>query len=268
MGGRLDATNVVRPLAAVITPIGFDHMEFLGNTLVKIAGEKAGIIHRGAVVLTSNDDARVLGVLRRRAEKFGNRFLVVDGEHDTPLRGAFQRRNAALAVRTAEELAARFPSITAASIARGVAETRWRGRLERLDVGGKEIWVDGFHNAHALAAVAPFLAQLPRPRLVVFGIMSDKDVHDVARELFPMFDAAITTEPYPPRSMSAASLAELAHTLGVPAAAEPEPRAALARALASAEPTIVVGGSLYLAGEAIAFLDAQRMQERRDEQQP
>jgi len=203
MGGRLDATNVVRPLAAIITPIGFDHMEFLGNTIAKIAGEKAGVIHRGAVVLTSNDDPRVLAILRRRAKKFGTRFVLVDGEHDTPLRGDFQRRNAALAVRAAEELAAHFPSITSASIERGVADTRWRGRLERVDVRGHEVWVDGFHNAHALAAVAPFLERLPRPRLVVFGIMSDKDVHDVARRLFPMFDAAIATEPYPPRSMRA-----------------------------------------------------------------
>ncbi|MCU1349410.1 MAG: tetrahydrofolate synthase [Acidobacteria bacterium] len=264
MGGRLDATNVVRPLAALITPIGFDHMEFLGTTLARIAGEKAGVIHRGAVVLTSNDDPRVIGILRRRSEKFGNRFVVVDGEHDTPLAGGFQRRNAALAVRAAGELAEHFPSITKETIERGVAETRWRGRLERIDVGGKRVWVDGFHNAHALAAVAPFLERLPRPRLVVFGIMSDKDVHDVARRLFPMFDAVITTEPYPPRSMSAESLAELARTIGVRAEAEPEPRAALQRALASGEGTIVVGGSLYLAGAAIEFLDEQH----RREQQP
>jgi dihydrofolate synthase/folylpolyglutamate synthase len=264
MGGRLDATNVVRPLAAIITPIGFDHMEFLGNTIAKIAGEKAGVIHRGAIVLTSNDNPRVLAILRRRAEKFGNRFVIVSGEHDTPLRGEFQRRNAALAVRAAEELAARFPSITKSTIERGVAETRWRGRLERIEVRGREVWVDGFHNAHALAAVAPFLAQLPRPRLVVFGIMSDKDVHDVARELFPMFDAAITTEPYPPRSMSAEALAEIARGLGVRAVAEPEPRAALERALESGERTIVVGGSLYLAGAAIEYLDA----ERRRQQEP
>src|ERR1700682_5411961 len=149
MGGRLDATNVVRPLAAIITPIGIDHTEFLGRTLRKIAMEKAGVIHRAAVVLTSNDDPLVLDVLARRAAKFGNRFVVVDGEHDTPLEGPFQRRNAALAVRAAEELRERFPKITPESIARGVAETRWRGRLERIETGGKEVWIDGCHNAHA-----------------------------------------------------------------------------------------------------------------------
>src|SRR5262249_18722718 len=129
MGGRLDATNVVTPIAALITPVGFDHMEYLGNTLRKIAREKAGIIHRSAVVLTSNDDPAVLDVLRKRAETFGDRFVVVAEEHDTPLTGDFQWRNAALAVRAAEELRAALPQITPESIARGVRATRWRGRL-------------------------------------------------------------------------------------------------------------------------------------------
>src|SRR5260221_5802973 len=123
MGGRLDATNVVRPVAAVITPIGLDHTEYLGRTPRKIAMEKAGVIHRGAIVLTSNTDPAVAGVIERRAEAFGNRFVVVDGEHDTPLDGPFQRRNAALAIRTAEELREVLPKITPETIARGVAGT-------------------------------------------------------------------------------------------------------------------------------------------------
>src|ERR1041385_8394331 len=90
MGGRLDATNVVRPIAALITPIGLDHTEFLGNTIRKIAAEKAGVIHRGAIVLTSNSDPVVLGVLQRRAAKFHDRFIVVRDEHSTPLAGDFQ----------------------------------------------------------------------------------------------------------------------------------------------------------------------------------
>ena len=94
MGGRLDATNVVRPLAAVITPIGIDHTEYLGNTIRKIAAEKAGVIHRGTIALTSNDEPISLDVIRKRAHKFGNRFVHVTEEHDTPLTGPFQRRNA------------------------------------------------------------------------------------------------------------------------------------------------------------------------------
>lgn len=257
MGGRLDATNVVRPLAALITPIGFDHTEFLGTTIRQIAGEKAGVIHRGAIVLTSNDDPRVLGVLRHRAAMFGNPFHVVTSRHPTPLRGDFQERNAALAVRAAEELAPLLPRITRESIERGVSETRWRGRLEKIKRDGKTIWIDGGHNAHAVAAIVPFIAQhVPPPRLLVFGIMSDKNIAEVTSALFPLFDAIIATEPYPPRSESASRLADLAGDRGI---ADPDPKRAIEQALASRFHSIVIAGSLYLAGTAIEFFDARRI---------
>lgn len=251
MGGRLDATNVVRPLAALITPIGFDHMEFLGTTIRSIAAEKAGVIHRGAIALTTNDDPAVLDVLRRRAAAFGGSLIQVTEEHETPLAGAFQRRNAGLAVRAARELIPLLPRISEESIERGVASTAWRGRLERMSVAGKEIWIDGGHNAHAVAATAPFFdAHVPRPRLLVFGVMSDKDVAPVTDALYPLFDTIITTEPYPPRSASAASLATVPGSV-----AEPDPDAAFRLALAAPERSVVVTGSLYLAGAAIAFFD-------------
>ncbi len=245
MGGRLDATNVVRPLASVITPVAFDHMEYLGDTIRKIAAEKAGVIHRGAIVLTSSDDPEVLAVIRKRAEKFGNPFIHVTEEHSTPLEGAFQRRNAGLAVRAAREL-----KIAEDAIQRGIANTRWRGRLERTDVMDKTIWIDGGHNAHAALAIAPFIeSSVPRPRTLVFGIMSDKDVDAVKETLFPLFDRIITTEPYPPRSMPAEELG------GIPIS---QPDQAFQAALDSPEPSIVVAGSLYLAGAALAFFDKIR----------
>jgi dihydrofolate synthase/folylpolyglutamate synthase len=266
MGGRLDATNVVRPLAAVITPIGFDHREYLGNTISQIAREKAGVIHRGAVVLTSNDDRRALAVIRRRAAMFGSPVHVVTEMHPTPLPGAFQERNAALAVRAAEELRPALPKITPQSIERGVAATRWRGRLEAIELDGRKLWIDGGHNAHAIAAIAPFIRdRIAAPRLLVFGIMSDKDVADVTAALFPMFDSIIVTEPYPPRSTPVAELVTIANGMSIEVAADPEPEAAFTRALASGYRSILIAGSLYLAGAAIGFFDAHRKQER-DEQ--
>lgn len=248
MGGRLDATNVVRPLASVITPIGLDHTEFLGTTVRRIAAEKAGIIHRGAIVLTSDDDPVVLEVLRRRAEKFGNRFIHVTGEHDTPLPGSFQRRNAGLATRAARELASLLPLIDERSIAIGAERTKWRGRLEELRVGGKRIWIDGGHNLHAVDQTAPYFeATVPRPRLLVFGMMRDKNVEPVVDRLFPLFDRVIATEPYPPRSVPANEFE------GAIAIASPDD--AFRAALEAPEPSIVVTGSLYLAGAAIAFFD-------------
>jgi dihydrofolate synthase/folylpolyglutamate synthase len=246
MGGRLDATNVVQPIASVITPVGMDHMEYLGNTLRAIAREKAGVIHRGAVVLTSNDDPVVLEVLRARAAKFGNRFFHVTEKHETPLAGDFQKRNAGLAVRTAREL-----GIDERATDEGVRKTVWRGRLERIEHAGKTIWIDGGHNAHAIAETAPFFdANVPRPRVLVFGIMSDKAVAPVVERLFPLFDRIIATEPYPPRSVRADAFAG--------ATAIPDPEQAFAAALASPERSIVITGSLYLAGAAIAFFDKIR----------
>jgi len=266
MGGRLDATNVVRPIAALIAPIGLDHTEFLGNTLRKIAAEKAGIIHRGATVLTSNSDPGVVAVLRRRAEKFGNPFHIVTGDEvgEIPLAGDFQRQNAALAARAAEELIPVLPRITAQSIERGVSTTQWRGRLERIDVAGKQVWVDGCHNAHAAVAIAPFVdTMLPGPRLLVFGIMSDKNVAAVTSTLFPLFHEVVTTEPFPPRSTNADVLAQLALGFDIPATAVRDPKEAVRRALQSRYRTVLVAGSLYLAGAAIEVLDAEREKKQR-----
>lgn len=251
MGGRLDATNVVRPVAALITPVSFDHMEFLGNTIRKIAAEKAGVIHRGAIVLTSNDDPVVLEVLRKRAETFGNRFIHVTEEHGTPLQGEFQKRNVGLAVRAAREL-----GISEEAIERGVARTRWRGRLEKLELRGKTVWIDGGHNAHAARAIAPFIeANVPRPRTLVFGIMRDKDVEAVKSALYPLFDRIITTEPYPPRSTPATELGGIA---------VPEPEQAFAAAMRAPESAIVVAGSLYLAGAALAYFDRERGEDEQE----
>jgi dihydrofolate synthase/folylpolyglutamate synthase len=248
MGGRLDATNVVKPLAALITPVGIDHTEYLGNTIRKIAAEKAGVIHRGTITLTSNDDPIILDVIRKRAAKFGNRFVHVTEEHDTPLIGSFQRRNAGLAVRAARELVASLSLITKETIARGVRNTRWRGRLEHLQVRGKDIWIDGGHNAHAIAETSEFFdANVPHPRLLVFGMMSDKDVDAVTTRLFPLFDRIIATEPYPPRSVRAETFRG--------AIAIPDPDEAFHAALDAPEPSVVITGSLYLAGAAIAFFD-------------
>lgn len=266
MGGRLDATNVVRPIAALITPVGLDHTEFLGTTIRKIAAEKAGVIHRGAIVLTSNDNPIALVVIRKRAAKFGSPFHHVTETHATPLAGAFQEGNAALAVRAAEKLRPVLAKITTDSIERGVAATRWRGRLEKLERGSKGIWIDGGHNAHAIRAILPFVAErIPAPRLLVFGIMSDKDVADVTALLFPLFESIIATEPYLPRSVAAEDLVAQAQHMSIGATAEPDPSRAIARALASGYRSIVIAGSLYLAGAAIDFFDAHGDEQRSEQ---
>ncbi len=280
MGGRLDATNVVRPIASLITPIGLDHTEWLGATIPKIAREKAGIIHRGSLAITSADDPEAVAVIAARAAKVGaplhrlEREVSIEGLRAgargiafryrrgtavlrlrSPLAGEHQAQNVALAARAAELLARGLPRIDARAIEAGVASTRWRGRLERFEVGEAQVWVDGGHNPHALRRVARFVARhVPRPRTLVFGVLREKDYEEMAEILFPLFDAVILTEPESERAVDARDAKTRLAARFPRLRAIRRPRAAIRAALASA-PSVLVCGSLYLAGEAIAMLD-------------
>ncbi|MGK2859181.1 MAG: bifunctional folylpolyglutamate synthase/dihydrofolate synthase, partial [Thermoanaerobaculia bacterium] len=281
MGGRLDATNVVRPLASVIASIGLDHTEWLGKTVRKVAREKAGIIHRGSVAVTSTRDPAALEVIEKRANRLdvpfhplhrecrisritadekGVAFTLESPEGrlrlESPLAGRHQVENVALAARTAELIRPRFPRLDRRAIVRGVSATRWRGRLERFAIGESAVWVDGAHNLQAAERVAAFVGEaLPRPRTLVFGVLRDKQYEAIADLLFPLFDRVILTEPDSERALGARdALAQFAPRFDVPMEAEPRPRMALRKAIRDGE-TVLVCGSLYLAGEAIATLD-------------
>jgi dihydrofolate synthase / folylpolyglutamate synthase len=284
MGGRLDATNVVTPVAALISPIGLDHTEYLGTTFRKIAFEKAGVIHRGSIALTSNRDPVVLDVIEKRCRRFGVPLHEVQRECkvsraevgrdrlrfrlttpsvsyplDSPLVGEHQIENVMLAVRGAEVLREAFPRIDRRSIARGVSSTAWRGRLERMQLGTTEVWVDGAHNAHAARRIAGFIeSSIPAPRTLVFGIMADKDVHEVAHILFPLFDRVIVTRADPARGAGTALLQSVGEQIGLRVDAAGDPPRAIRRALAGAPRAVLVCGSLYLAGSALGFLDRLR----------
>jgi dihydrofolate synthase/folylpolyglutamate synthase len=280
MGGRLDATNVTRPLAALITAVGIDHVEYLGHTLRSIAREKAGVIHRGTVALTSNVDEKVLAVIRRRAAVFDVPLHLTSRDSEvsasrladsgteltlrtphrsfrlvSPLAGAHQIENIVLAVRGAEELAARLDRINVPAIEKGVAETRWRGRLERFLVDDRTIFVDGAHNAHAVRRILPFIEALPQPRLLVFGVMGDKDVEELTESLFPCFQRIILTRPNSDRAADPERLASLAARSAAAVEIFERPEEAFRRALAAPERTALIAGSLYLAGSAVEFLD-------------
>jgi len=281
MGGRLDATNVTRPLAALITPLAMDHQEFLGDTIEKIAREKAGVIHRGSTAVTSVRDLRALGVIRRRARRVGVelnetardcrvsrtaqdadgiafRLVTPAGRYElrTPLAGAHQCDNVALAVRGAEELRTTFPSITRKAIVDGVSKTVWRGRLERFDLPHGAIWVDGGHNEDAIRTIVPFVEErIPLPRCLVFGIMRDKDWESVARLLFPYFDRIILTKPDKLRGCDPRELARFATIDRRRVTVRVRPEDAVALAMEESWPATLVCGSLYLAGTAIGVLD-------------
>lgn len=308
LGGRLDATNIVDPLVSIITDIGIDHTEFLGNTLGEIAREKAGILRENGVLVTLSqhpeanaaigemavsrnvrgvDAARCLpprelmtmgGVRAQGGSPLPrNEYdLSIEGQiiHiDSPLAGAHQQRNLALAVASALELRANhgFGTITNAAIEEGVRTTVWPGRLEWIvsTRGHAPLLVDVAHNPAGAWTLRAVLSQLPEsmPRTLVFGSLADKPVEEMAKVLFPLFDAS-SSDPErardhivlaPIQNVRAASLEEMmevAHALEVPAHGAPHVRAALAQAetLTPAEGVIVVTGSAFLVGELRALL--------------
>jgi dihydrofolate synthase/folylpolyglutamate synthase len=287
MGGRLDATNVVDPLLSIITDISLDHMEWLGPTITDIAREKAGILRFGGTLITlpqHPDTNQVLGEKAAELQVLGvsatpympsvhgieNATYTVQalGEQivvDSPLQGAHQHRNVALAIAAAVELAIShgFP-ITADSMARGIRQTRWPARFERLTSGSNDWILDVAHNpagAWALrSSLSDTLGSEPLPALI-FGCLRDKPAVEMAQILFPLFEQVIFAPIHSSRATPLADLLAAAATTGTPAfAAVSVPQALeLAREVAGRHP-IVVSGSVYLVGEARALLTEQSAQ--------
>ncbi|MGP8155707.1 MAG: bifunctional folylpolyglutamate synthase/dihydrofolate synthase [Candidatus Acidiferrales bacterium] len=283
MGGRLDATNIIEPQVAVITSIDFDHENYLGHSIEEIAAEKAGIIKRGADVVSAAERPEARAVIVRRCQDVGARLVKVDSAwrleetHSAggfyravtaapdsgkrlmlapPLPGRFQLRNALAAAAAARLLAVRGFPVGDDAIAYGIAITRWPGRLERL-AARPAVYLDGAHNPEAARELRKFWDENFEGRciLLVYGAMRDKAVDEIAGLLFPRASAVILTEPRQPRAISAARLAELTAHLTRDAIVVHDPAAALERALemASPEDAIFAAGSLYLVGDLRAY---------------
>jgi len=271
LGGRLDATNVLAPLATAITSIGIDHVEYLGPDLRSIAAEKAGILKAGvplalAAVPAEAEDvivarARALGVPVTRVgadgalagDVFRGPGVVWDGVH-LGLPGAFQRANATLALLTLALVRDRFPCPVDA-VRRGLADVRWPGRLAVVSEAPLVV-LDGAHNADGIATLVAELPAVVGERRVelVFAAMADKRWPEMLAALVPHVRAVIATRV----GRRGAAVAEVAAAVGgrVPVEAVDDPRAALRAALARAGPqdAVLVTGSLFLVGEAYAEL--------------
>jgi len=283
MGGRLDATNIVEPEVAVITTIDFDHENYLGHSIEEIAAEKAGIIKRGASVVSAVERPEARAVVARRCREMGARLVEVDSAWrleevqsaggyyraaaalpDSAKRlmlapslpGRFQLRNALTAATAARFLAERGFRVAGDATAYGIATTRWPGRLERLSAS-PAVYLDGAHNSQAAAELKRFWDENFEGRriLLVYGAMRDKAVDEIAGMLFPRAAAVILTEPRQPRAVSAARLAELTAHLSLDAIVVRDPGAALERALEMASPddAIFAAGSLFLVGDLRAY---------------
>ena len=275
LGGRLDATNIVMPLASVITSIDLDHQQWLGTTLADIAREKAGIIKTAVPVITAAQEGRGLEVIRASARAAGSaltwvrdpgQVLEEAGLTRVPklsLEGEHQRWNAAVAVATVGVLRGILP-VESGRMARGLAETRWPGRFQVLAwPGGRTLVLDGAHNpAGALAArgaLQKHFSGEPEPGghpprvTLVLGALSDKSWDQMAAILAPVADLILVVPVQTVRTTPPTELAAACRQANP--AAKVEVHESLESALAAAArapfPVIFVTGSLYLIGEAL-----------------
>ena len=193
MGGRLDSTNVVTPEVSVITNIGMDHTAFLGNTLARVAMEKAGIIKQQVPIVIGEAQGEVLNVFQRKADEMAAPLIMVDQHAKVPssigLHGAHQAQNVRTALATIDQLRSLGWTIPDEAVERGcahvVVNTGIRGRWEIIDRSPLTI-VDVAHNAHGLQAVKQQLAGIPHRRLhVVLGMVNDKDIGSALAMLPP-----------------------------------------------------------------------------------
>jgi len=295
MGGRLDATNVVDPVVAVIADISLDHQKFLGNTITEIATEKAGIIHPGGLVVTlpqhpaANDvigktvmerGATAVSAVQyvppvspgaegtawdRRGPGGRNAYpLTVMGREitvDSPLVGRHQLRNIALAIAAAEQLNQAGVAVTPAQIERGIRETNWPGRFQVIPSVGErpDIVLDVAHNpAGAWALRSALSERFPDRRItLLFAVLRDKAVGEISEILFPIADQIVITSVDNPRAASPEEIAN-ASRMTTDTILEPNLATALARAInmTAKDGLLVISGSIYLVGAALSHLQS------------
>ena len=279
MGGRLDATNVVEPLVSVVTDISLDHTEWLGSTIAAIAREKAGILRAGGIMVTLPQHPDANQVLGEVATELNTRgvsavpylpaAIGAAGPYEvqvfgapiqveSPLAGAHQHRNIALAIAAAVELSSFGFPVKPETIASGIRLTRWPGRLERVTARGVEWILDVAHNpagAWALRSGLRAILEVRKPRTLVFSCLRDKPIAELAQILFPVFDHVILAPIHSSRAAAQADLLSAAQATGTEATVADSVSEALDLAAELTDGGVaVISGSVYLVGEARTLL--------------
>jgi dihydrofolate synthase/folylpolyglutamate synthase len=267
LGGRLDATNVISPRLCVITPIDYDHQNFLGDRIEHIAAEKAGILKAGVPAVFARQGSAAMRVLEARAVELdipfekaeeapvsdieittnGSSFLLNGERIMCPLAGEHQVENAIVAALALRQLGYSCG---------GIAAARWPGRLERV-AEHPDIILDGAHNPAGARALARYVRETLGNRKVhlVYGVMQDKPVREMTYDLFPLASSVVVTAPANTRAMPPDEVIREAvphPCIGI--ASNIGTAIEMARDRAGSDGVIVVTGSLYLVGEARALL--------------
>ena len=252
MGGKLDATNAVPKDVAVLTPIGMDHTQYLGDTLYDIAGEKAAIFAWHRPALTAPQEPEAIRAIHEAAQAMDTDYRVVTEECELPLglRGAYQKRNAALALAALRAL----PHFLAseAEIAKGLAEVKWPGRFEEI---APQVIMDGAHNPPAIRVLVDSWKEAygeQKARCIYAG-SADKALDEVLALLSPIVGEWILPPVQSPRILPPADMAEKVRAISPAPITLP---ASLQQALAPLPPHTLICGSFFLLGEAKALLQS------------
>ena len=258
MGGRLDATNIVTPLAGVITNIGLDHTRWLGKTHAAIAAEKAGIIKPRIPVLTTAGQPEVLAVIRAEAAKHSAQLIELGQTEEIaelPLNGRHQQTNASLARAVVERLQAELPVVPGV-ISNGLAKVHWPGRLQAVRRGEQTVMLDGAHNAEGAEMLRRALAERFAAESPVFilGMVDEKDGAGFCAELAPLATRVVLSPVSSVRSAKPEGFLAVCQAANPAAAVEVAESLGQAMELCAAEPFVVVTGSFYLVGEAMERL--------------
>ena len=254
LGGRLDATNAIQSDVSVITPIDFDHEQWLGKTISEIAAEKAGIIKAGVPVISASQRPEAEEVIRARAAKCGAPIQFVAelyGETPIALGGSHQKQNAALAIAA---LRAAKIDIDSSAIAQGLSSIEWPARFQRWD---ERTIIDGAHNPAAARMLAETWREMfgNQRATLVLAILSDKDLRDICEALAPIASSVLLPKIRSERAAAPEELAKVLANVAPRLSCSITPSVDEALTLARAKPNpILITGSLHFAGEVLAHL--------------
>jgi dihydrofolate synthase/folylpolyglutamate synthase len=280
MGGRLDATNVIRPVISIISNISVEHKKYLGNTIEKIAGDKGGVIKKSVPVITGVKQKKAITVLEKTAAKqsapfyrLGKDFRIRRNKDKTfnysgintvlknmrtGLPGSHQMDNAALVIAACEILNRNKTNFSLENIRQGLEQNKWPGRLEKIS-SSPHIILDGAHNLAGARMLAEFLSENMRDKNItlIIGILDDKPYASMLKSLLTVCARAILTRPEVERALSPEKLFRKANKIIQDIEIIPDVEEAVKHAIkiSSASDVICIAGSLYLVGEAKQALD-------------
>ena len=258
MGGRLDATNIVTPIASVITNIGLDHTRWLGNSHTEIAQEKSGIIKHDVPVFTATQQDEALSTIRSVAKTQNAELIELDQSHidfNLSLLGQHQQINASLANNVVNRLQSILP-VTTENIEYGLRNVHWPGRLQLVNIGSQKFLLDGAHNAEGASILHKALEDHFTDKSLVFilGMVNEKDGSGFCQKIAPIADRIILSPVRSERSAEPSTFEPVCQT------ANPNAKTLVVSCLKQAlehcekEHFVIITGSFYLVGEALEQL--------------